>query len=303
MFKKSFVYIFLFFLYANTVHAKNISSCTIDIGPQNIILSDDQKLLAKDLSSLSNCKEPTLNKIAEFFINNSQLPNNNYFQSLINSDFSLETPAFTLEHVNLVFLPKKLLSLLNLSEDFIFTDLKSFNQKTIIPISENSILFATCKTCNRLGPQHIELTIKKQTQTEKIWIQGSLKTYAQGLVALETIPLNNNPINPLTFAAKKIITANPEHLFSDIEALKFFKVNKQIIVGQELNQNDLIPINLVHFNSPTQALLENDSIKMNITVFPTKNGRYGESIEVRGPYNNKKMRAKVVDLNKVIIQI
>ena len=85
--------------------------------------------------------------------------------------------------------------------------------------------------------------------------------------------------------------------------LKFYKLNKPLRPGELLRQSDLNPINLVKAGSKTEVIIENELIKLKTYGISRNNGGVGEFVEVFHPQKNKKYQGKVIDLNKVLVEL
>jgi flagella basal body P-ring formation protein FlgA len=92
-------------------------------------------------------------------------------------------------------------------------------------------------------------------------------------------------------------------LFSQIDMLKFYKLNKPLRPGELLRQSDLNPINLVRAGSKTEVIIENELIKLKTYGISRNNAGVGEFVEVFHPQKNKKYQGKVIDLNKVLVEL
>ena len=92
-------------------------------------------------------------------------------------------------------------------------------------------------------------------------------------------------------------------LVTDLEILKFFKTNKPIRAGELLKMSDLNPINLVKAGLKTEVILENSMVRIKTQGISRSNGAIGEVVEVFHPQKNKKYQGKVVDINKVLVEL
>ncbi len=92
-------------------------------------------------------------------------------------------------------------------------------------------------------------------------------------------------------------------LLSDIKHLGFYKLNKSLRPGELVRLSDLTPLDLVKAGVRTEVLIENDLIRLKTTGISRSNGSFGELVEVYHPQKNKKYQGKVVDLNKVLVEL
>lgn len=92
-------------------------------------------------------------------------------------------------------------------------------------------------------------------------------------------------------------------LVTDLETLKFFKTNKPIKAGTLLKMSDLNAVNLVKAGLKTDVILENSMVRIKTQGISRSNGTLGELVEVFHPQKNKKYQGKVVDINKVLVEL
>lgn len=92
-------------------------------------------------------------------------------------------------------------------------------------------------------------------------------------------------------------------LITDSSILKFYKTNKPLRAGDLLKKSDLNAINLVKAGIRTDVILENQMIRIKTQGISRSNGAIGEFVEVFHPQKNKKYQGKVIDINKVLIEL
>lgn len=92
-------------------------------------------------------------------------------------------------------------------------------------------------------------------------------------------------------------------LVTNLETLKFFKINKPMKAGDLLRQSDLNALSLVKAGVKTEVIIENELVKLKTSGISRSNGTLGEFVEVFHPQKNKKYYGKVIDLNKVLVEL
>jgi len=92
-------------------------------------------------------------------------------------------------------------------------------------------------------------------------------------------------------------------LLTDTSALRFYKTNKFIKAGELLRFADLNAINLVRAGLKTEVILENTLVKIKTQGISRSNGAIGDLVEVYHPQKNKKYQGKVIDSNKVLVEL
>lgn len=92
-------------------------------------------------------------------------------------------------------------------------------------------------------------------------------------------------------------------LVTNLETLKFFKINKPLKAGDLLRQSDLNALSLVRAGVKTEVIIENELVKLKTSGISRSNGTLGEFVEVFHPQKNKKYYGKVIDINKVLVEL
>ena len=92
-------------------------------------------------------------------------------------------------------------------------------------------------------------------------------------------------------------------LITDVEMLKFYKTNKPLKAGEILKKSDLNAVNLVRAGLKTDVVLENQMVRIKTSGISRGNGTIGELVEVYHPQKNKKYLGKVIDINKVLVEL
>jgi flagella basal body P-ring formation protein FlgA len=92
-------------------------------------------------------------------------------------------------------------------------------------------------------------------------------------------------------------------LVTNLETLKFFKINKPLNTGDFLRQSDLNALSLVKAGVKTEVIIENELLKLKTSGISRSNGILGEFVEVYHPEKKKKYYGKVIDINKVHVDL
>ena len=103
---------------------------------------------------------------------------------------------------------------------------------------------------------------------------------------------------------EELIEAIPHtDLMTELETLKFYKLNKPVKAGELLRKSDLNAQNLVRAGTQTEVIIENSLLKLKTTGISRSNGTLGQFVEVFHPKKNKKYQGKVIDINKVLVEL
>ena len=111
-------------------------------------------------------------------------------------------------------------------------------------------------------------------------------------------------IDPAQHLREEFIESIPHtELVTDLSSLKFYKTNKPLRSGQFLKFSDLNSLNLVRAGLKTEVILENRMIRIKTHGISRNNGALGDVVEVFHQQKNKKYQGKVVDINKVLVEL
>lgn len=92
-------------------------------------------------------------------------------------------------------------------------------------------------------------------------------------------------------------------LVTELATLKFYKLNKPIRAGELLRRSDLNALNLVKAGLKTEVIIENELVRVKTSGISRSNGTLGQIVEVFHPQKNKKYQGKVIDINKVLVDL
>lgn len=109
------------------------------------------------------------------------------------------------------------------------------------------------------------------------------------------------PLSKHHLKLKYIKTLHPEKIFSKIENLKYYKLNKTLKEGQYLKINDLYPIPIVKVGDHVNITYITNGITLSGKATSLSHGKIGDQIRLRNKKNNKILFGKIIDFNKVII--
>lgn len=193
----------------------------------------------------------------------------------------------------------------NLGNLWSFSKLKFVNKKTTIGLSKEDSLSFGCEFCHTTGEKNISLTIynpiKNYSKTH--WASATVLVSTKVLVPSRSISPSEPQLVPADFQLKSLSVTRPEKYFTNLEQLVFYKVNKPISPNDGLLFTDLVPVNLVSAGTPTKIILRNKSLQVESMAIPSQSGKFGEVIRLRNPKTKRMITGKVVDFNKVMVDL
>jgi flagella basal body P-ring formation protein FlgA len=174
----------------------------------------------------------------------------------------------------------------------------------LLPLEKEDTIELDCPSCQFGNEQIINITINPRNG--KKYALKAMVNFKRMVRALRlTSPLAAFSFISDSESFKEDFVESIPHtdLITDIESLKFFKTNKPLKAGELIKKSDLNPLNLVKAGLRTDVILENQMIRIKTQGISRSSGSFGDYVEVFHPQKNKKYLGKVIDINKVLVEI
>lgn len=224
----------------------------------------------------------------------------NFSEDLSNFDVELDPGKIEVSSVQ-----ELLKKSIELPKNWDWSEIRILNQTQTLLLSAQEKIAVKCSNCQNSGSKNIEVTISHSVTgaSRKEWINATIVIKAKALVAKVSLAVNNQALNPNDFEIKSVESVRPERFFTDIESLPYFKLNKPIAQGTALENTDVTPLNLVTTSHPVQVLFKNNDMVLSGMAQALRSGKMGETIQLRNPASQKTILGKVIDFNKVLIEL
>lgn len=174
-----------------------------------------------------------------------------------------------------------------------------------VAISENQSLSVLCNNCNNTGNKNIKIEIRDPiaARVRSSWSNTKLAARTKALYTTENVPVNNKALLPHQFEERVVYDIRPEQFFTDKEQLVFYKTNRAKSKGEAVRFQDLTPVNLVKMGHPATIILKNNSLTLETIAIPSQSGKLGQRIRLKNPRTKKVIIGKVVNFNKVEVEL
>lgn len=194
-------------------------------------------------------------------------------------------------------------SKLTLEPGYVVEQFRSSQRNTFLLSESQSINFQL--TNSALGPCSltVEIVDALTNGREKVWLTAYVKTKIYALVAKRSLDRTHGALRIADFEKKMITTDAPDKLFIQEDRLGHFALNKNITVGHLLQRTDIQSIPLVQYGVPAHVQLSHNGISLSGSALPMRTAGFGEFIQLKNSKTNKLITAKVVDYNKVQIEL
>lgn len=263
---------------------------------------------SKDQPSLfrhSTCSEQVNQQFQKVLINSNGPVSAEHLASLI-LDKSETTQKVLIkpERVRVYSLVQLLSERIQMRDNQVVRNFSLLDKGSLL-LDENEQLMIQCQNCRELGEINIELIIN-QVSLAKLssrWLKAHLLARTPALVALSPQRVSHKPLQVEQFQIQTIETAKPQDYFIDQEKLSFYRLNRPLSAGSAIKHSDLAGVNLVNAGTPAKVFLNSANLSISRIALPIRGGKYGEMIQLRNPQTNKTILGKVIDFNKVEVEL
>lgn len=302
---KTLIVLTISFLVLFEIQATNDEHCLINSYHSIYRLSPSQYFNSKEIIQSSTCNDYINNKFASLLSTTEGTALASHLVAELRNDFPL---------VNIEIEPSKI-SMHNLSEylktnisdktNLYFTDLKLSTSKKLITLKEGELLEFFCDNCLSYGDKNIKFNILNTIEATRVsnWLSSKVAAKISSLKASRNIGMQTNKFVLDDFVQEDMLTTEPNKFITNFEDIKFYKPNKALIKGMPITTTDVTPIQLVKYGTPVKIILKNQNISIIKNAIPHRSGSFGETVELKNPQNNKLISGKIVDFNKVLIEL
>ena len=179
------------------------------------------------------------------------------------------------------------------------SNLSSLHSKSFFYSKEKPKIQVMCKSCDSPGTKNIKFIFNSRTY----WLNATVKRKVVAYVADQNLSYQTPLLKAEDLKKTSIHTLIKAPLFSDIENIKFYRPTRNISAGEILKMNDLRPKNIIKRGQKIKVLIKNKRLKVETIAKALKNGKFGDYIEIINPKSKKTNLAKVIDYNKVLIEL
>lgn len=181
---------------------------------------------------------------------------------------------------------------------------RSINMPGILALPAGDKIEVSCIGCLYGTQQPLNVTVLGfDGSRQAMMASADFKKMVKAFRLTSALP-SFSSVNDTNILKEEYIETIPHtDLITDVEMLKFYKTNKPLKAGEILKKSDLNAVNLVRAGLKTDVVLENQMIRIKTSGISRGNGTIGELVEVYHPQKNKKYQGRVIDINKVLVEL
>jgi flagella basal body P-ring formation protein FlgA len=186
-----------------------------------------------------------------------------------------------------------------------FLNTQSMNQLKALSLNDGEIIKPICENCNSVGEKNVKIEISNPiNNTNRVfWFTTKLLAKVRAIKAKRNLSFQEKSLTKDDFYFDEILTLSPENILTNLDNISFFRPNQSVASDAIIITMDLRSVNLVSYGVPVKVVFQNQNIILSNTAMPTRSAQFGETIELQTLNNKKKVLARVIDFNKVVIEL
>lgn len=289
------------FLFLVSFNLFSQTKCEIEIYPKFILKKDtnDTSYIKK-----TNCEILVIQNLHKAISNVS----GNILTSTLEemAELNANTIAIFPAQIEIIDLEKYIVDNFSITEDTVIKNIgMAESLKAIMLNPGDKVRFTTSNNFNQLGEQTFRMIIENSlTQLEKtVWLKGFFYKKIYGYKAKVDISNRSDLSISELFSKEEYLTTTPEQYLTNMDSLKFYKLNRSIRSGEVLKNIDISPIVMIKAGNRVKVNIFNNNMTLSSSGVANKSGVFGDTIEVTNPNSRKKFIGKVTDFNTVVIDL
>ncbi len=294
---------YLAFLLIFAAFDLSATECTVELFSKVYRLQKDQPLVARDIIRTSTCSADVGSKLSSLLSTSEGTVGVDFLKFELQKDFD-EKIIFINKKTSLMDFHEALRDQLLPGSNLVFTQARSLNGLTSLGLVEGEQMRAVCDSCQSVGEKNIKIDIVNvvANTTRTVWFTSKIMAKVKVLKAKRNVSFQQKNLEAEDFYFDEVLTMTPDNALTTLENIRFYKSNKTILQNAVVSNLDLQPVNLVNYGTPVSVTLSNNNIALQKMAMPVRSARFGDTVELKGP-NNKNIAGKVVDYNKVVIEL
>jgi flagella basal body P-ring formation protein FlgA len=306
MFKLLKNFLLLFFLALMPALSEGTEKkCEINLYPKIYHTSNWSEIGTPDVIKHSNCPFGIQSRVLSLLSNINGKVQTRHLSWVLTEEQSEYPISINPSEIEIYPLLDLLRGQIKQDSQWVWKNLTLTSGKKVLGLEKDEIVTLSCQSCQDTGEKNIQIKIfhlnNKSGRTE--WLNVKLHVKTKVLTALVSLVPTQEGMRPDNFEWKIIDDPRPEQYYTNLSQLMFYKLNKALAPGAPLRNIDLIPMTLVTPGVPAQVHIIQDSFNISNTAIPTRSGQFGEVIPLRVEKGNRIIQGKVIDFNKVLVEI
>jgi flagella basal body P-ring formation protein FlgA len=275
-------------------------SCEIQ-GPDKVYLTKNTKeATIQKAFSFKECSQDIIDTFTKVILEVKGTVHHSQFPTLL-SNHNVDVKNNTIRIFDLsMFVNEKL----NLSADQLINDVSFLNGEDAVFAYQDQELSTVTRSAIKAGENTIALELTSPfSNAKQEWIKVNVVYKIMAMTAKEHMRAHQGALTPNHFKWDYIQTTTPEKYHTNKDAIIFYTLTRNIRAGEPLESSMLTPVSIVQAGVPTKIEYINSKVSLSGLAIPMRAGKIGETIQLRNTKTNKVISGKVVDFNRVVIEL
>lgn len=287
--------IFVFLLF--TFFSQSSFTCEIETYAQIVILdtSADHSRLIKN----TNCANEELSSFINFVQTAQGTVSAQAFQQIL--------PGVELKPSRIRFynLQAQMNSHSLLPNEAQIVQASQINGQSFIAANAHEQIDFECQSCPAAGEHTLKISVRDVLGGKKTdhWAKVNIGVPVTAFVATRAQQAHLNALQSDGFEIKTIISTNPQEILNSETPIHFFKLSRAISPGETLKRSIVSPIQLVRPGVTSALTVRDSNIVLNGFALPLSYGVWGEVIKLKNQKSSRIIMGKVIDHNKVVVEL
>ncbi len=253
------------------------------------------KVLDSLIIKNSNCPEAINQKFIEIISNANGKINNHFISNYIDGKIQVRVSPKTIKIESINTILSEQLSL----QDLVIVKTHSLLGKSAITLDSSDLISVQCKSCNDIGTKNIKLNVNQK----QLWLTSLIGKKVSVYRPIQNLNRQTPILSKDDFTASSTVITSKGNYFTDIANIRFYRLNRNLDNRNFLKNTDLTAKNLVTFGQKVNLKIKTKSIELKSVGTAKKGGRLGDFIEVQNPKSQKIFLGKIIDYNKVLVEL
>ena len=297
---------FFIYIIISTLSLSAKETCSLKTSPQIVFFKKPDAI--KQIQSLvkgSNCSKEKLWTFIKMIQKIDGKISSRHLNRLLKEEGSKAEIQLSPNNIEILHLKNIVANKVILGEGLNILEVKVIDPVYVIGVNRLSEVKFECYSCKTTGIKNLSIIFSNPISgyRRNIWATVKISKFKKVVVTtLDIRPFSKKVLKDHL----KLIPVNLEESGQYIESLsdlEFFKVNKYVKKNTPLKYSDLTPKYLVKTGKPTQVIMNQGGLKLQVEAIARESGKYGEWVNLYNPSSKKKIRGQVINFNKVRIDI
>ena len=296
-----FLYIIMF-----TLSVKAKETCFIQMSPQILFFKKPSAI--KDVQNLvknSSCSEEKLWKFIRMIQGIDGKISSRHINRLFKEEGADTEIQIRPNNIEVLHLKNIVVNKVILSEGLNILEVRVIDPVYAIGVNRLSEVKLECYACKTTGFKNLSIIFTNPVTgyRRNVWATIKISEFKKVVVITKDIlPFSRKVLKDHVKLVQRNLEDSAQYVQS-LSDLGFFKVNKYIKKDALLKYSDLTAKDLVKTGKPTQVVMRQGGLKLQVEAIARQSGKYGEWVNLYNARSKKEIRGQVIDFNKVRIDI